>query len=114
MLSFVILFHGTLPPTLGVSHLFHSTLCCGHAGMYVFPSLGLTLNSQEENKIYRCHFWTFPKSHYLGGRRGLQQGLRCGQQGLRCDDESESFCSDEPQEIGGGQLFTQMFFVVTL
>lgn len=51
MLSFVILFHGTLPPALGISHLFHSTLCCGHAGMYVFPSLGLNLNSQEENKI---------------------------------------------------------------
>ena len=34
--------------------------------------------------------------------------------GSDADDASESFCSDEPQEMGGGQLFTQMFFVVTL
>lgn len=34
--------------------------------------------------------------------------------GSDVDDTSESFYSDEPQEIGGGQLFVQMFFVVTL
>ena len=51
MMSFVILCHGTLPPALCVSHSFHSTLCCGHTGMYVLPSLGLSFFFVEYKKF---------------------------------------------------------------
>ena len=53
-----------------------------------------------KKKSDRCHFWTFPSVTMTTSEDDEGSG-----RGSYADDVSESFCSDEPQEIGGGHLF---------